>query len=98
MIQTKVTRLLAPTGFAPAGKPDNANRQPRTTARCPQCSGLRWLACAVAVMGMAASQAQRSWPTEAYSYAASIRDSAANFYRVAGGGTAGFGVEPGGVS
>jgi len=49
-------------------------------------------------MGMAASQAQRSWPTEAYSYAASIRDSAANFYRVAGGGTAGFGVEPGGVS
>jgi hypothetical protein len=98
MIQTKVTRLLAPTGFAPAGKPDNADRQPRTTGRCPQCSGLLWLACAVAAIGMAASQTQRSWPMEAYSFAASIRDSADNFYRVAGGGMAGFGVDPGGVS
>jgi hypothetical protein len=98
MIRTKVRQILALAGFAPAGKPDNANRQPRTTGRCPQCFGQLWLACAVAAIGIAASQAQRSWPKEAYSYAASIRNSADNFYRVSGGGMAGFGVEPGGVS
>ena len=30
MIRTKVTRMLALPGFAPAGKPDYANRQGRT--------------------------------------------------------------------
>jgi hypothetical protein len=41
---------------------------------------------------------KRSWLKEAYSYVTSIRNSADNFCRVAGDGTAGFGVEPGGVS
>jgi hypothetical protein len=64
MIRTKVRRMLALAGFAPAGKPGYANRQERF------CS--------------------------AYLYIAPIRDSAGNLCGAGGGGTAGFGVEPGG--
>ena len=57
MIRTKVTRKLALAGFAPAGKPNNANHPPRRVGAAMLGASAAWLACALAAMGMAQAQA-----------------------------------------
>ena len=57
MIRTKVTRKLALAGFAPAGKPNNANQTPRRVGAAMLGASAAWLACALAAMGMAQAQA-----------------------------------------
>ena len=48
MIRTKVTRKLALAGFAPAGKPGNANQTPRRVGAAVLHASGAWLACALA--------------------------------------------------
>ena len=96
----QVSGMLAPWGCGKSVFAAHNRRECRSrSTRSPQRSGLLWLACALAAMGIAPAQAQTSWPKGAYAYAAPIRDSAGNLYgTTGGGGTAGFGAKPGGVS
>ena len=98
MIRTKVTGTLTLAGFAPAGKPGYANRhncresRSRST-RCPQRSGLLWLACALVALGITPAQAQTTYPKGSGPGAGVIRDSAGNLYgTTSGGGTVDMGV------
>src|ERR1700733_7709115 len=96
MIQTQVTRTLALAGLVPAGKPDYANRLQRSCRKAhkrPECpsaatpsplrSGLLWLACALAAMGMAPPFAQTSYSKGANPWSGVTRDPAGNLYGTA---------------
>ena len=58
----RITRPLALAGFAPAGKPGNANQARRRVAAAILCVSASWLAYALAALGIATAQAQT--PTE----------------------------------
>src|ERR1700728_377062 len=103
MFRTKVTGTLAVAGFAPAGKPDNANQVHGRVAAVILRVSASWLACTLAALGIATAQAQTptetvlhtfgSVPKGAYPYAGVIRGSAGHLYGTTyQGGTANAGV------
>src|SRR3984885_3474730 len=90
-------------GFAPAGKPDNANQVHGRVAAVILRVSASWLPCTLAALGIATAQAQTptetvlhtfgSVPKGAYPYAGVIRGSAGNLYGTTyQGGTANAGV------
>jgi uncharacterized repeat protein (TIGR03803 family) len=91
MRTTKITQTLALAGFAPTGKPGNANQARRRVAAAILRVSASWLACGLAAMLVATAQAQSASeivlhnfeagaPNGAYPIAGVIRDSAGNLY------------------
>src|SRR5580693_7970296 len=114
MSTTSTRRTFTLAGFSPSGTPVNCPERfgdtDRSRTKCrssatpsPQRSGLLWLACGLAALGIAPALAQTpseivlhafgSQPRGAYPYAAPFRDSAGNLFGTTfNGGTANAGV------